>query len=117
VLKDIAGLNLHHFVSEFVNAVLEARLRTSADVMAAIQVCAALHQRYAEFTEGLIQGLAAVLLPKDTQPAEDDKDAPRKRKQVGWSGHEGVYVWVRVACPVSVCVARLRAGRAVSSAW
>ncbi|KAG5175188.1 armadillo-type protein [Tribonema minus] len=76
ITKDIETLNLSHYVSEIVDAVAEAKLKTS-DVSVAVHLCCMMHQRYAGFTEDLIPKLLA---PFREDPAEDDKDALRKRR-------------------------------------
>ena len=76
ILKDVETLNLTHYVSEIVDALSEAKLKT-ADVPTAVQFICMMHQRYAGFTEDLIPKLAA---PFREEHSEDDKEALRKRR-------------------------------------
>eukprot|EP00899_Mesostigma_viride_P014202 jgi/Mesvir1/22783/Mv14173-RA.1 len=61
LVEEVKGVNLSKYVSEAVTAICEAKLRTG-DVAAAVQVCSALHQRYADFAPALIPALVKQLL-------------------------------------------------------
>eukprot|EP00953_Heterococcus_sp_UTEX-ZZ885_P016664 9361-Heterococcus_DN1.PRE.1 len=76
ITKDIETLNLTHYVSEIVDAIAEAKLKTG-DVSVAVHLCCMMHQRYSGFTEDLIPKLSA---PFREDPTEDDKDALRRRR-------------------------------------
>jgi regulator of nonsense transcripts 2 len=56
------------YVSEVVGAICEAPLKVK-DVAAALAVCSALHQRYAEFARELVGGLAKLCVSADEEKA------------------------------------------------
>ncbi|KAK9806738.1 hypothetical protein WJX72_000988 [[Myrmecia] bisecta] len=70
LLEDIYRVNQSKYVSEAVVAVAEGSLKIK-DVPAALEVCSALHQRYAEFGSGLAAELARTLCAaiKDDEPS------------------------------------------------
>ena len=77
ILDDIAKTNQSKYVSEAVVAVAEAPLKLR-DISAAVKICSALHQRYAEFSNELGPALARnfAALSKD---GEEKPSLARKR--------------------------------------
>ncbi|KAL4437467.1 hypothetical protein ABPG77_003448 [Micractinium sp. CCAP 211/92] len=74
LLDDIAKTNQSKYVSEVVGAIAEAPLKLR-DVPAALAVCSALHQRYADFAKELVSALAKLCSSTD----EDKAGVVRKR--------------------------------------
>ncbi|XP_059473711.1 regulator of nonsense transcripts 2 [Neocloeon triangulifer] len=54
LLKDMKTLNLTKYISEIAAGLVEAKLKMT-DVQAAVNICAYLHQNYAEFTGHLLE--------------------------------------------------------------
>jgi len=79
VLDDIKKLNLTKYVSEAVSAIAETPLKAS-DFSAAVEVCCALHQRYADFAPALAPALAKPLQP-GTKVAAEEERALHKRQR------------------------------------
>jgi hypothetical protein len=75
VLKGIKEINMSKFISECVDALAEAKLKTS-DVPSMVNVVSAMHQRYAEVVKLLIPKLASVFtkMSADAQTAESESD-------------------------------------------
>jgi hypothetical protein len=75
VLKGIKEINMSKFISECVDALLEAKVK-STDVPAMVNVVSAMHQRYADAVKMLIPKLAAVFtkMSMDAQTAESEND-------------------------------------------
>ena len=75
VLKGIKEINMSKFISECVDALLEAKVK-STDVPAMVNVVSAMHQRYADAVKMLIPKLASVFtkLSMDAQTAESEND-------------------------------------------
>eukprot|EP01113_Clastostelium_recurvatum_P028464 TRINITY_DN3443_c0_g1_i3.p1 TRINITY_DN3443_c0_g1~~TRINITY_DN3443_c0_g1_i3.p1 ORF type:complete len:1490 (-),score=547.81 TRINITY_DN3443_c0_g1_i3:1460-5929(-) len=62
VAAELLQLNLSRYVSEIVNALIEAKLKPT-DVTAAVKVASLMHQRYAEFTPLLVPALQKWFAP------------------------------------------------------
>ena len=78
-IRDVETLNLTLYISEIVGAIVETAYKAT-DVPSMVKLCVSLHKRYEEFTNPLLTGLRTALL---SAPAEDDKDAgKRKRIQI-----------------------------------
>ncbi len=83
LLAEFHQLNLTKFVSELPAAVAEAKLK-GADVPAAVRLCSAVHQRYADFAQPLMAQLhkAALALQKSPAlpgvPAESEQERAAK---------------------------------------
>ncbi|KAI9106044.1 armadillo-type protein [Phlyctochytrium arcticum] len=75
--KELLSLKLEKYLSEVVAAILEAKLKTSADVWAAVEVCSLLHQRFAEFTPQFLPALRKILGP----PPSLQKLSPEQREK------------------------------------
>ncbi|XP_037077123.1 regulator of nonsense transcripts 2-like [Pollicipes pollicipes] len=54
VIKEMLALNLTKYISEVASALVEVKLKMT-DVPAAVEVCSALHQRYAEFSSHMME--------------------------------------------------------------
>ena len=67
LVKDIKTLNLSKYTGEMATAFTEAKLKMS-DIPAAVNLCAMLHQRYADFAGVFLENWQKVLLSK-----KDDK--------------------------------------------
>ncbi|KAI9193580.1 armadillo-type protein [Polychytrium aggregatum] len=61
--KELLGLKLEKYISEVVTAICEAKLKNSADVWAAVEICSLLHQRFADFSPMLTTQLQRQLGP------------------------------------------------------
>jgi regulator of nonsense transcripts 2 len=57
---------LEKYMSEIVTAIMEAKLAKSPDVLAAVEICSLLHQRFAEFSPLLLDSLIKQLGPPPT---------------------------------------------------
>ncbi|KAL4452134.1 hypothetical protein ABPG75_007796 [Micractinium tetrahymenae] len=68
LLDDIAKTNQSKYVSEVVGAIAEAPLKLK-DVPAALAVCSALHQRYADFAKELVSTLSKLCATADEEKA------------------------------------------------
>jgi regulator of nonsense transcripts 2 len=78
-IRDVETLNLNLYISEIVGAIVETAYKAT-DVPSMVKLCISLHKRYDEFTTPLLAGLRTALM---AVPAEDDKDAgKRKRIQI-----------------------------------
>lgn len=77
ILRDIETLSLEKYLTEIVSACSEALLRVAKgdDVMPAVEVVSALHQRFStQFTPFLLANvLSAVVIPSG-RPTDDDSD-------------------------------------------
>ncbi|KAK3144214.1 hypothetical protein QOZ80_4AG0310140 [Eleusine coracana subsp. coracana] len=67
-------------VGEAVSYICEAKLR-STDIQAAVQICSLLHQRYADFSPCLIQGLLKVFFLGKSVESDPDKNARAMKKR------------------------------------
>lgn len=76
LMDELRSVNLSKFVSEAVAAICDAKLKSS-DILAAVQVCSLLHQRYKDFSSTLVQGLMRTFFPGKSV---DDVDADRNLK-------------------------------------
>ncbi|GFO15398.1 regulator of nonsense transcripts 2-like [Plakobranchus ocellatus] len=65
--KELCALNLTKYIGEVAGALMDAKLKMS-DVPCAIHICGILHQRYAEFSQALLESFNKYLLSK-----KDDK--------------------------------------------
>ncbi|KAK3800761.1 hypothetical protein RRG08_003165 [Elysia crispata] len=65
--KELLGLNLTKYIGEVAGAIMDAKLKMS-DVPCALHICSILHQRYAEFSQALLESFNKYLLNK-----KDDK--------------------------------------------
>lgn len=65
--KELLGLNLTKYIGEVAGAILDAKLKMS-DVPCALHICSLLHQRYADFSQALLESFNKYLLSK-----KDDK--------------------------------------------
>nr|CAG4640628.1 EOG090X0143 [Eulimnadia texana] len=73
ILKDLTVLNLTKYVSEVAAGFVEAKLKMS-DVQSAVQVCAAIHEKYADFAPQLLEAWQKTLsLKKDEKIANASK--------------------------------------------
>ena len=54
VKKEMSSLNLTKYIGEVAAALVEAKLKTT-DLGAALEICSFLHQRYADFSEQLME--------------------------------------------------------------
>lgn len=73
LMKDMQGLNLTKYIGEVAAAIVEAKLKMS-DIGAAIQICSALHQRYAEFPIMMLEHWQKMLsLRKDDKVTNPSK--------------------------------------------
>jgi regulator of nonsense transcripts 2 len=61
--KDFQTLNLSKYIGEAAAAIADAKLKMS-DVNCALHICSLLHQRYADFTQALLDNWNKVLLTK-----------------------------------------------------
>ena len=77
ILDDIAKTNQSKYVSEAVAAVVEAPLKLR-DIAAAVRICSALHQRYAEVSVELVPALTRLFTVAST-PEEEKPSIARKR--------------------------------------
>ncbi|XP_064473011.1 regulator of nonsense transcripts 2-like isoform X2 [Ornithodoros turicata] len=76
LMRDMTGLNLTKYISEAAASIIEAKLKMS-DIQTAVQVCSALHQRYAEFSTQLLENWQKVLPLK-----KDDKNTNLSKTRV-----------------------------------
>jgi len=60
VIKEMLSLNLTKYVSEVASALVEVKLKMT-DVSGVVELCAALHQRYAEFAAHMMDAWGKVL--------------------------------------------------------
>ncbi|TPX42303.1 hypothetical protein SeMB42_g00930 [Synchytrium endobioticum] len=86
LVKDIMSLKLEKYLSEIVAAIAEARFRTSADILAAVEICSLLHQRFKDFTPELIPALVKQIGPppstSNMSPEQKEREeAARVTKQ------------------------------------
>ncbi|TPX30482.1 hypothetical protein SmJEL517_g05965 [Synchytrium microbalum] len=64
LIKDITSLKLEKYISEIATAIAaEARFKTAADVLAAVEICSLLHQRFKDFTPELVPSLVKQIGP------------------------------------------------------
>jgi len=77
-IRDTELLNLRLYISEIVGGILETQFKAT-DIPLIVKLCVALHLRYEEFTDPLIQGLRSSLL-NVSNSNEDDKEAGKKRR-------------------------------------
>ena len=75
VLKGVREINMSKFISECVDALVEAKIK-STDVPAMVNVVSAMHQRYADVVKLLIPKLATIFtkMSTDAQTAESESD-------------------------------------------
>ncbi|KAJ3048469.1 hypothetical protein HK097_010505 [Rhizophlyctis rosea] len=86
LIKDVTSLKLEKYLSEVVTAIAESwtRLKTSADIWAATEVCSLLHQRFAPnvFADPLLgtilKGFAHVPDGKDMTPEGREKEETQR---------------------------------------
>ncbi|TDH72466.1 hypothetical protein CCR75_006098 [Bremia lactucae] len=76
LLRDAAELNLTRYVSECVAALADAPLKL-ADLGAAVKVASLLHQRYEDFSPGMVRALVSSF---ESSYAQDDKNKMLKRR-------------------------------------
>jgi hypothetical protein len=88
LLADVAALKLEKYLSEVVASIAECRLRNTTEILAAVELCSAIHQRYADFAAPLIALLVKQLGPPPVHalssvPAEqrEKEDAARISRQ------------------------------------
>ncbi|PSN43999.1 Regulator of nonsense transcripts 2 [Blattella germanica] len=73
LLKDMCSLNLTKYVSEAASAIVEAKLKMN-DVIAAVELCNALHHTYAEFSSHLLENWQRFLsIKKDDRAINQSK--------------------------------------------
>lgn len=63
LMKDMNSLNLTKYISEVATGIVEAKLKMT-DIPSIIQVCAVLHEKYAEFSTQLLEAWQKVLFLK-----------------------------------------------------
>ena len=63
ILKDLNTLNLTKYVSEVASGIVEAKLKMT-DIPSIVQVCVALHEKYAEFAPQLLEAWQKVMTLK-----------------------------------------------------
>ncbi|XP_074287410.1 regulator of nonsense transcripts UPF2-like [Silene latifolia] len=81
LMDELRGVNMSKFVTEAVAAICDAKLKSS-DILAAVQICSLLHQRYPDFSSSLSQGLLKVFFPgKVAEDLEADKNSKAMKKR------------------------------------
>ena len=82
-LDEIAKTNQSKYVSEAVQAVVEAPLKLK-DIPAAVKVASALHQRYPEFSKELVPSLSKIFTSSgtSTNTTEEEKPTPARKRAI-----------------------------------
>lgn len=65
LMKEFNGLNLSKYIAEIASALAEAKFKMS-DVPSAVELCSMLHQRYADFSQCLLEEFKKLLPRKKT---------------------------------------------------
>ncbi|RKO91807.1 armadillo-type protein [Blyttiomyces helicus] len=78
--KELLSLKLEKYLSEIVAALSEARLKTSSDIWAAVEISSLLHQRFADLSTPLVSAIVKQLGPPPT-PASLNALTPETREK------------------------------------
>ena len=71
--KDMSGLNLTKYIGEVASALVEVKLKMS-DIASMVELCSAIHQKYAEFSGCLVENWTKMLtLKKDEKVSNPSK--------------------------------------------
>ena len=71
--KEMGGLNLSKYIGEVASALVEVKLKMS-DIGGMVELCSAIHQKYAEFSSCLVENWTRMLtLKKDEKVANPSK--------------------------------------------
>ena len=71
--KEMGGLNLSKYIGEVASALVEVKLKMS-DIGGMVELCSAIHQKYAEFSACLVENWTRMLtLKKDEKVANPSK--------------------------------------------
>lgn len=77
--QELQALNLSKYISEVVNAIVEAKLKLS-DINIAVKISSLLHQRYPDFTPTLIPALIKSFSSGATAPSSSETEAERNSR-------------------------------------